>query len=111
VTSAFDLTGRLAIVTGARRGIGFAMAEALAQAGADIIGVSATLEASGSAIEQAVTSHGRRFGPSPATSPTSTRLQRSVSDSRYGPSTSSSTTRAPSSEHRRPNTRSSCGIA
>jgi 2-deoxy-D-gluconate 3-dehydrogenase len=37
------------------------MAEALAQAGADIIGVSATLEASGSAIEQAVTSHGRRF--------------------------------------------------
>jgi len=61
VTSAFDLTGRLAIVTGARRGIGFAMAEALAQAGADIIGVSATLEASGSAIEQAVTSHGRRF--------------------------------------------------
>lgn len=61
MTSAFDLTGRLAIVTGARRGIGFAMAEALAQAGADIIGVSATLEASGSAIEQAVTSHGRRF--------------------------------------------------
>jgi len=61
VTSAFDLTGRLAIVTGARRGIGFAMAEALAQAGADIIGVSATLEASGSAIERAVTSHGRRF--------------------------------------------------
>jgi len=61
VTSAFDLTGRLAVVTGARRGIGFAMAEALAQAGADIIGVSATLEASGSAIERAVTSHGRRF--------------------------------------------------
>ena len=61
MTSAFDLTGRLAIVTGARRGIGFAMAEALAQAGADIIGVSATLEASGSAIERAVTSHGRRF--------------------------------------------------
>ena len=61
MTSAFDLTGRLAIVTGARRGIGFAMAEALAPAGADIIGVSATLEASGSAIEQAVTSHGRRF--------------------------------------------------
>lgn len=61
MTSAFDLTGRLAVVTGARRGIGFAMAEALAQAGADIIGVSATLEASGSAIERAVTSHGRRF--------------------------------------------------
>ena len=61
MTSAFDLTGQLAVVTGARRGIGFAMAEALAQAGADIIGVSATLEASGSDIERAVTAHGRRF--------------------------------------------------
>jgi 2-deoxy-D-gluconate 3-dehydrogenase len=38
----FDLTGRLAVVTGARRGIGLAFAEALAQAGADIVGVSAS---------------------------------------------------------------------
>ncbi|CAN5122621.1 2-dehydro-3-deoxy-D-gluconate 5-dehydrogenase KduD [soil metagenome] len=57
----FDLTGRLAVVTGAKRGIGFAMAEALAAAGADIVGVSATLESSGSAIGAAVKAHGRSF--------------------------------------------------
>ena len=57
----FDLTGRTAVVTGARRGIGFAMAEALAEAGADIIGVSATMEPSGSAIATAVEAHGRTF--------------------------------------------------
>ncbi len=57
----FDLTGTTAVVTGASRGIGFAMADALAAAGADIIGVSATLPASGSAIEAAVTGHGRTF--------------------------------------------------
>jgi len=61
VLSKFDLTGKTALVTGCKRGIGFAMAEALAEAGADIIGVSASLEASGSAIEKAVTSLGRKF--------------------------------------------------
>jgi len=57
----FDLTGQTAVVTGARRGIGLAMATALAEAGADIIGVSATLEPEGSVVEQRVTSLGRRF--------------------------------------------------
>ncbi len=57
----FDLTGTTAVVTGARRGIGFAMALALAEAGADIIGVSASQTASGSEIERAVTAAGRRF--------------------------------------------------
>ena len=59
--TSFDLTGKLAVVTGATRGIGFAMAEALAAAGANIIGVSASMETRGSAIESAVTAHGRTF--------------------------------------------------
>jgi 2-deoxy-D-gluconate 3-dehydrogenase len=61
MTPMFDLHGKTALVTGARRGIGFAMAEALAEAGADIIGVSSHLETRGSAIEGAVRAHGRDF--------------------------------------------------
>ena len=57
----FDLTGRTAVVTGCRRGIGLAMAQALAAAGADIIGVSAQLEATGSEVSQAVQAQGRSF--------------------------------------------------
>lgn len=57
----FDLSGKTAVVTGARRGIGLAMAVALAEAGADIIGVSAHLEDEGSVVGQRVTSLGRRF--------------------------------------------------
>lgn len=60
-THPFDLTGKLAVVTGAKRGLGRAMAEALAAAGADIIGVSATLEPEGSQVAQAVESRGRNF--------------------------------------------------
>ncbi len=57
----FDLTGRVALVTGCKRGIGFAMAEGLAEAGADIVGVSASLELEGSDIEKAVLALGRKF--------------------------------------------------
>lgn len=55
------MTGRTALVTGCKRGIGRAMAIALAEAGANIIGVSATLESSGSAVEQDVLALGRTF--------------------------------------------------
>lgn len=57
----FDLTGSTAVVTGARRGIGFAMAEALAAAGADIIAASSSQEADGGAIGARVRELGRTF--------------------------------------------------
>jgi 2-deoxy-D-gluconate 3-dehydrogenase len=57
----FDLSGRLAVVTGARRGIGLAIADALAAAGADIVAVSAQLEPTGSEVEKRVRGHGRAF--------------------------------------------------
>ena len=41
------------------------MAEALAEAGADIVGVSASLEPNGSEIEKAVTALGRTPRPRP----------------------------------------------
>lgn len=62
-TTAFDLTGRLAVVTGASSGIGLAMAEGLAAAGADIIGVSGHLPDTGSEVAHRVEGLGRRFTP------------------------------------------------
>ncbi|RKX41324.1 MAG: 2-deoxy-D-gluconate 3-dehydrogenase [Verrucomicrobia bacterium] len=57
----FGIAGKVALVTGCKRGIGKAMAIALAEAGADIIGVSASLEAEGSAVGKEVEARGRRF--------------------------------------------------
>ena len=57
----FKLDGKVALVTGCKRGIGKAMALALAEAGADIIGVSATLEREGSSVEKEVQATGRSF--------------------------------------------------
>ena len=61
MTPFFDLTGKTALVTGCSKGIGKAMAIGLAQAGADIIGVSSTLELSGSEVEKEVLASGRKF--------------------------------------------------
>lgn len=60
VLDAFRLDGKTALVTGCRRGIGRAMAEALAEAGADIVGVSATLEPN-SEVERYVYAQERSF--------------------------------------------------
>jgi 2-deoxy-D-gluconate 3-dehydrogenase len=57
----FKLDGKVAMVTGAKRGIGKSLAVALAQAGADIIGVSASLEPNGSEVEREVVALGRKF--------------------------------------------------
>jgi 2-deoxy-D-gluconate 3-dehydrogenase len=60
VSGPFDLSGRTALVTGCRRGIGKAAAIALAAAGADVVGVSASL-VPGSAVAAEVEALGRGF--------------------------------------------------
>jgi len=57
----FDLTGQTALVSGASRGIGAAIAAALARAGADVIGVSASMTEEGGEAGAAVRAAGRRF--------------------------------------------------
>lgn len=60
VLSTFNLKGKVALVTGCDKGIGKALATALAEAGADIVGASRTLQP-GSSIEKEVQSLGRHF--------------------------------------------------
>ncbi len=56
----FDLSGKTALVTGARKGIGFAMATILAEHGADIIAVSSAQNAEDE-LGKRVKSFGRSF--------------------------------------------------
>jgi 2-deoxy-D-gluconate 3-dehydrogenase len=56
----FNLSGKTALVTGCSRGIGKSMAIGLAEAGADIIGLSGTLQPE-SDIEKEITKLGRKF--------------------------------------------------
>ncbi len=109
MTGPFDLTGTTAVVTGASRGIGFAMAEALAAAGADIIGVSAHARRAGSAIEAAVTRaraivhrhrdrlrgsrRGRRRSPSGSATPGSTSWSTTPARSSAPPRSTTRSTR------------------
>lgn len=59
----FDLSGKVALVTGCRRGIGLAMAEALARAGADVVGTSLALPDGDSEVRARVEAAGRSFFP------------------------------------------------
>src|SRR5437763_10955656 len=55
----FDLTGKVALVTGGNRGIGFGMAEALTQAGADLV-IWGTNDEKNAQAETALKKHDRR---------------------------------------------------
>jgi len=61
-TNYFDLSGKTALVTGCSSGIGEAMAIGLAEAGADIIGLSSTLQ-KGSNVEKEVNKREKNFWP------------------------------------------------
>ena len=56
----FDLTGRVALVTGGSKGLGKAMARGLAEAGADIIISSRTESELKSALEEILHGTGRQ---------------------------------------------------
>lgn len=61
MSNLFNLKGKIALVTGCNKGIGRAMALGLAEAGADIIGVSASLALQGSAIGKEIEALGSNF--------------------------------------------------
>jgi len=60
--SLFNISGKTALVTGCDKGIGKALALALAEAGADVVGASLSLEP-GSEVENEVKAFNRNFTP------------------------------------------------
>ncbi|MGO3326603.1 SDR family NAD(P)-dependent oxidoreductase [Gordonia sp. (in: high G+C Gram-positive bacteria)] len=62
-TTSYDLTGKVALVTGGSRGLGRAMVGALAEAGADVVIASRKLDACEVAAEEIRESTGRRALP------------------------------------------------
>jgi 2-deoxy-D-gluconate 3-dehydrogenase len=61
ILNSFELQGKTALVSGCDTGIGKAIAVALAEAGANIIGVSVALEPEGSEVQKEVEALGRKF--------------------------------------------------
>lgn len=61
INKLFSLKGKTALVTGGNKGIGMGMALGLAEAGADIIVVSASIQLEGSEVENEVRALGRNF--------------------------------------------------
>jgi len=61
VLERFRLDNKTALVSGSSSGIGMAIAEGLAQAGADIIGVSREMSVKGQEVRKAVEEAGRKF--------------------------------------------------
>lgn len=57
----FSLAGKLALVSGANRGIGRAIAEGLAAFGADVVGVSSRMSVDAPAIKAAIEARGAHF--------------------------------------------------
>jgi NAD(P)-dependent dehydrogenase (short-subunit alcohol dehydrogenase family) len=63
ITDRFDLTGKVAVVTGGSRGIGRAVVEGFAAAGADVVVASRKLDACERAAAEIVAATGRRALP------------------------------------------------
>ncbi len=107
----FDLAGKVALVTGCRRGIGLAMAEALAQAGADVVGTSLNSRRETRRRARASRRPVARSSPTAPTSairtaPPISRVRSRATDTR---STYSSTTRGRSPAPRLSTTPTRCG--